>query len=295
MEYSALQAFVVVAQLENITKASDMLHISQSALSNIIDKLEIELGQPLFERYGKKLRLNDNGRLLAETSKKILENYSYGIRVMRDSKTVSGTIKIGVLAENDGLFYLLANFRKIHPQIRIDLTNEKASIEDFLASDIDFFVLPSNLKGDLPSAKIAMRGKLFVLMSSDHPLASKRVLSFDDIRQERFAFAISENGKIEPVYRRCVNEGFKPNVSFLYTDIKYQLEIVLQSGAITIAYNTFRQFRQNMDGIVAVPLLCNDNFTTDIVLAWRKKPTNPVAKLLAEYAVGYNFERLSYL
>lgn len=293
VDQNSLHAFTVVAQLENMTKASEVLHISQSALSNIVEKLEAELGQPLFERRGKKLRLNDNGRLLASTVRKMEENSVDGMKALKAIQNTTGTITIGVVTENDSFFSLLADFRKLYPNISFRLVNQKPYIEDFLATESDFLVLPSTLKGDLPSITIARRGNLFVLMSSDHPLASKRILSFEDIRNERFAFAIGKSGKIEPVYARCLNEGFKPNVAFLYNDIQFQLEMVLQSGVITIAYNTFRQFRQNMSGIIAVPLACDDNFTTDIALAWRKDPINPLANLLSEYAKGYRITRPS--
>lgn len=287
MDQNSLHAFSVVAQLENMTKASEVLHISQSALSNIVDKLELELGKPLFDRRGKKLRLNENGKLLALTARKLEEHYSDGMQVVQDSRSITGTITIGVVTENDRFFSLLASFRSKYPNINLRLINQKPDIEDFLATDSDFLMLPSTLKGDLPSVVIARRGNLFVLMSSNHPLASKRVLNFDDIRNERFAFSIGKSGKIEPVYSRCVNEGFRPDVAFLYNDIQFQLEMVLQSGVITVAYNTFRQFRQKMNGIVAVPLACEDNYTTDISLAWRKEPINPIANLLSKFAQEY--------
>ncbi len=50
MEMSQLQNFIVVAEEENITKAADLLLLSQSALSRSIHNLEKELGVPLFDR-----------------------------------------------------------------------------------------------------------------------------------------------------------------------------------------------------------------------------------------------------
>lgn len=287
MDQNSLHAFAVVAQLENMTKASEVLHISQSALSNIVEKLELELGQPLFDRRGRKLRLNDNGKMLARTVRHLEANFADGMQALEDARSVTGTITIGMVTENDRFFTMLSEFRKQYPNITLRLINQKPDIEDFLATDSDFLMLPSTLRGDLPSVEIARRGNLFVLMSSDHPLASRRVLSYEDIRNERFAFSIGKSGRIEPVYARCIKEGFRPDVAFLYNDIQFQLELILQSGVITIAYNTFRQFRQKMSGIIAVPLACEDNFTTDISLAWRPEPINPLANLLSEFAQTY--------
>ena len=158
MDQNSLHAFSVVAQLENMTKASEVLHISQSALSNIVDKLELELGKPLFDRRGKKLRLNENGKLLVLTARKLEEHYSDGMQVVQDSRSITGTITIGVVTENDRFFSLLSAFRKKYPNISLRLINQKPDIEDFLATDSDFLMLPSTLKGDLPSVVIARRG-----------------------------------------------------------------------------------------------------------------------------------------
>lgn len=290
MDHSTLRDFSVIAQLENMTKAAEVLHISQSSLSNEVDKLEGELGHDLFERKGKKLRLNDYGKLLASTAKELAEDYTEGIRTLQEMHTTSGTIHIAMIVENDGFFTLLKDFQESYPGIGIHLTSTKAAVKDLLATNTDFFVMPWGMKEDLPFISIARRGNLYVLMSSKHPLASERVLTFEDIQQERFAFSFAEKEMIEPVFKLCLQAGFRPNVSFLYNDSQFQLEMVLQSNVITIAYNTFRQFRQKMNGIASIPLVCSQNLSSDIVFAWRKETINPVADLLSEFAQRYRIQ-----
>ncbi|MBR3263413.1 MAG: LysR family transcriptional regulator, partial [Lachnospiraceae bacterium] len=55
MNLDQMHFFTVVAQMENVSKAADSLHMTQSTLSKNILRLEEELGVPLFDRHGKKL------------------------------------------------------------------------------------------------------------------------------------------------------------------------------------------------------------------------------------------------
>lgn len=61
MEFNQLHYFQVVARCESITRAAEELHITQSALSKVIARLEAELGHQLFDREKKRIRLNQNG------------------------------------------------------------------------------------------------------------------------------------------------------------------------------------------------------------------------------------------
>src|SRR5262245_54724874 len=72
MEMHQLRYFAAVAELENFTRAAEHCHVSQPSLSQQIIKLEQQLGRPLFERLGRKVRLTDSGRNLYEHAVRIL-------------------------------------------------------------------------------------------------------------------------------------------------------------------------------------------------------------------------------
>ena len=73
MNIQNLRYFAIVAKLENVTKAAELMHTSQSAVSKNILALEEEFGVNLFDRFGKKLVLNDAGRRFLQSCEKILE------------------------------------------------------------------------------------------------------------------------------------------------------------------------------------------------------------------------------
>ncbi len=67
MELLQLQYFQVIARTQNISAAADELHISQPSLSQLLKRLEQEVGSPLFDRIGKRIELNACGAVGSST------------------------------------------------------------------------------------------------------------------------------------------------------------------------------------------------------------------------------------
>ena len=72
MDTKLLEYFIHVAACENISQAAIDLYISQPSLSAAIRRLEKELGKPLFDRVGKRLRLNEQGKRFCRLPDKLL-------------------------------------------------------------------------------------------------------------------------------------------------------------------------------------------------------------------------------
>ena len=73
MDLMRLRYFTAVAEIGHMQRAADALHVSQSTLSSAVKRLEEELGLKLFQRVGRRLELNDNGRLLLRDAKALLQ------------------------------------------------------------------------------------------------------------------------------------------------------------------------------------------------------------------------------
>lgn len=73
MEIKLLKTFITVAQSLSFSVAAEILHYSQSSISEQIKKLETNLNTILFERIGNKIKLTSNGEVLVIYSKKILD------------------------------------------------------------------------------------------------------------------------------------------------------------------------------------------------------------------------------
>ena len=84
LEWHQLQYFKAVAELQHMTKAAQVLSLSQPALSRSIAKLEEELGVPLFERKGKTLRLNRYGKLFLKSVDRATQAIEEGKQLILD-------------------------------------------------------------------------------------------------------------------------------------------------------------------------------------------------------------------
>ena len=86
MELHQLRYFVAVAELGHFTKAAKRCFVAQPSLSQQIGKLEKELGQPLFERLGRTIRLTDAGRVLYDQALSILASVEEAKRQVIDAR-----------------------------------------------------------------------------------------------------------------------------------------------------------------------------------------------------------------
>ncbi|MEM6707951.1 MAG: LysR family transcriptional regulator [Pseudomonadota bacterium] len=98
LNYNHLRYFWAVAHNGNLTRTAETLHISQSALSLQIKKLEEQLGHQLFERRGKQLRLTDTGRMVLDHADEIFSMGAQLVsRLTGDDGTVE-TLRVGAIA-----------------------------------------------------------------------------------------------------------------------------------------------------------------------------------------------------
>ncbi len=95
MDILQLTYFKKIAELENVSKASEELMVAQPSLSKVIKTLETELDTKLFDRVGKKIVLNNNGRILLAHTNLILQNIEDARAEIMDSDSkLTGTVTI---------------------------------------------------------------------------------------------------------------------------------------------------------------------------------------------------------
>src|SRR5712691_12188641 len=121
MDLSQLEVFLTVARERRFSRAAEKLFRTQSAVSQAIRKLELEIGEPLFDRSSRAGLLTDAGRVLQEYAERLLnvrENARQALAELRELQT--GKLVIGA-NEFTALYLLrvLAEFQRLHSSIRI--------------------------------------------------------------------------------------------------------------------------------------------------------------------------------
>ncbi|WRK52407.1 LysR family transcriptional regulator [Coprobacillaceae bacterium CR2/5/TPMF4] len=134
IELYQLEQLVTIAKAGTISKAAEILLISQPGLTRSIQRLEDELGLKLFDRKKNKITLNDNGIMAVEYAKKILDETDKMVKQLQSYDLSKRTISIGSCAPapNWGLTYI---FKQLYPAMKI--TDSLDSNEDNLLNGLD--------------------------------------------------------------------------------------------------------------------------------------------------------------
>ena len=185
MEIRVLKYFLAVAREENISRAAEILHITQPTLSRQISQLEKELGTRLLER-GRRLRLTDAGVMLKRRAEEVTELVDKIEVEFAGAEEMAGKISIGegALKSSAILMDAMIKFRESYPQVQYEIySNTSDYIKERLDKGLcDFGLLlePVDIeKYDFIRLPEKERWGLF--MRKDHPLSEKEVIRRKDL------------------------------------------------------------------------------------------------------------------
>ena len=189
VELRTLRYFLAAAQEGNITRAADILHITQPTLSRQIMELERELGTTLMLRGKNGLTLTDDGLFFRQRAEEIVELADRLEQNFTERKSdVSGLIAIGA-SESVGsrLFArLIKRFSDKYPLIQFHLYNEMAdNIKDRLEKglvDVGLLLEPVDTSR-YDFVRLSQKETWGILMRDDHPLAERKTVAPDEIAE----------------------------------------------------------------------------------------------------------------
>lgn len=136
MELRVLVYFLTVVREKTISKAAQVLHLSQPTLSKQLKELEEELGVTLFKRGNRSITLTEDGLYLATRSKEILSLVETTTANLKMNDVISGEIAIGG-GETQAFQYIatrIKQLQRVHPEIRFHLYSGNA--DDVLEKSI---------------------------------------------------------------------------------------------------------------------------------------------------------------
>src|SRR5208337_3771138 len=145
MDLSQLEVFLTVARERRFSRAAEKLFRTQSAVSQTIRKLELEIGEPLFDRSSRDGVLTDAGRVLQEYAEQLLN-------LRQDAQTALVEMRelqkgqLAIAANEFTALYLLpvlGEFRRLHPMIKITVRRSLGSHipDDLLKHNVELGVL----------------------------------------------------------------------------------------------------------------------------------------------------------
>jgi DNA-binding transcriptional LysR family regulator len=208
MDLRQLEIIRAIADTGSFTAAGEKLHVSQSAISRQILLLEEELGEPVFHRIGRRIRITPAGESLLHLSNRVFQDLDETVSAISDKQeSLRGTMRlVGGMTVCLYVFpALLAEVRRAHPNLDLKITVGSAERSIAMlrsgAGDLGLITLPVEAS-DLVSVPV-LREELLLVTYPAHPLARKRPITPADLTRQ--PFILFETGSIT---RRIVDEFF---------------------------------------------------------------------------------------
>ncbi|HEX4869256.1 MAG TPA: LysR family transcriptional regulator [Moraxellaceae bacterium] len=180
-----LEVFIAVAQAGNVTRASESLNITQSAASMALADFENQLGRKLFDRIGKRLQLNDAGRLLLPKALDAVARVADIEHMAGSDEAMIGPLRIGasLTIGNYMMPGLIGRFMQAHPgaQLTLDVSNTRHVIEAIKHFQVDIGFIEGFCHE--PDLEVLPWGEdeLVVFAAPTHPLARKARVDEEDL------------------------------------------------------------------------------------------------------------------
>lgn len=208
-----LEQFVALARTKNFTRAADELHLSQSALSRAIQKLEDQLGSPLFERKPREVVLTDLGELLLERARKILQLMEDTISELSEAGR-RGRIRLGAIPTIAPYFLpgLLSHFARRHPDIMVIVQEDTTDnlIQRCSHGEIDLAILAQPVIARHLEVEPLFEEELLLVAPLAHPLATAKSVKVEALESFPFVTLNEAHCLAENISSFCRRKSVQP-------------------------------------------------------------------------------------
>lgn len=230
MELHQLKYFVQVAKLESVSQAARALHVSQPALSKAIAKLEEELGTELFDRVGKRVYLNDRGRLYLQGVEKSLRELSEAnATVGGRAGEAEGSLAVGVFGPQFEALECVTRYMQAHPRVFVTFDARHQTTTSQVTRLFDMVYYPEGPAFGGIAGVPYQRNRLRLCVCREHPLAGMGSVELIQFKDDPFIFMNTTAGVYEQSYRLCLESGFSPRVRAVTSSGVAQMRMI-QAG-----------------------------------------------------------------
>jgi DNA-binding transcriptional LysR family regulator len=285
MELTQLEYFLIVARLQHMTMASKALNITQPALSHAIAKLETELGVPLFERNGRNVELNRYGKMFSSWVETALSNIQNGIQEIEEwSNPETGVIHISYLniLGVDLVPSMVRDYQVHHPQVRFELyQGDHGDIDEYLdKGTADMMITSRETTMDNHEWIVIRKLPLFIVVSADHPSASRSSLSLFELSGEPFVGLKRNCGLKATITSHFQHTNFELASTYDAEDLITVAGFIKAGLGVSVLPQTLGLM---LDGLVWIPIQ-EEGWDWEVGLKWRKdRYLSPAAKRFIEY------------
>jgi DNA-binding transcriptional LysR family regulator len=212
-----LEILQAIAETGSFTASGRKLHVSQSAISRQILLLEEELGEPLFLRVGRQVRMTPAAESLVQLGQRVFQDLRDTVGTITDrTRQLKGTLRLsGGMTVCLYVFPpLLKHLRRVHPQLDVRLTVATAgqSVQQIREGRVDAGLLTLPVEGaDLITVPV-LHEELLVVTTPTHGLARRRRVTPKDLAGHPFVLFEQGSATRKVIDRFFTTEHLEPTV-----------------------------------------------------------------------------------
>ncbi|HUO78380.1 MAG TPA: selenium metabolism-associated LysR family transcriptional regulator [Thermodesulfovibrionales bacterium] len=300
MEDHKLKVFCTVAETKSFSKASEIIHLTQPAVSLQIQALEELYETKLFDRSSSMVSLTSAGEVLYRYAKEILALYAAAEKTIGElTGLVKGSISVGASSTigNYVLPSVIADFRRTHPKIKIHLFvgNTKRVIELLNSGNIDFGIV----EGDVARQKLVveklLKDELVVIVPAMHPWAKKKEVSIYDVIKEPFILREEGSGTRQIIEKYFNKHGISTHdmKASMMLGSTVAIKEAVESGMGISIVSRWAARKESKCGSLKLVSIKEENLFREFSLISQKSAigSHAVDEFLT-YLKGYSFEKL---
>lgn len=272
MELQQLRYFAKAAELSNFSRAAEACLVSQPSLSQQIIKLESELGQPLFERLGRHVRLTEAGRLLKERVDQVLAILDDAKSRIADNPD-AGRVTVAAIPSVAPYYVptVLEGFRRVAPQVQLEVVEDvtQVSLRRLHEGEVDLALLALPISGATLQVEPLFTEELLVVLPMRHPLADKTRLTLKDLSEEPFLLLNDSHCLTHNALSFCERKKFQPLITSRISQLATLQELVALGQGISLIPQMARDLDVNPTRVYRS--LSGEKPTRTIAMVWHKQ------------------------
>lgn len=289
MELRYLRYFVAVARTRHFTQAAKELGISQPPLSQQIQRLEREVGTPLFRRLTRGVELTEAGESFYEDARQILAMSDAALEKAKGiARGMNGSLSLGITSSDafhPQIFTLLHRFQLDHPGVTLhQMEDNMANLMTALSEaelDIAFVRLPCESSKAF-NLRIIDEEPMVIALPRDNPLATQPTPPGEAARRGADPLPAGGGpGLYELVYNSCLRAGIDMERAWQSSQISSSLSMVNAGFGFALVPQSMTCIQQPN---VSYHPLSGAPLKTDIAIAWRRfERSRTVKRFLAMF------------
>lgn len=257
-EITQLEQLLCIQKCGTISKAAEELHLSQSAVSRSIQRLESDLQVSLFTRQKNKMELNENGKLAVDLAAKLLDQAHAMTTQLRNYDRSQRTISIGFCAPAP-LWEIPPILSDIYPEMTIssEIKDTETLLQGLQDDLFQMIVLPHAIESEELICTRFGEEHLYFSLPPAHPLSASKTLQFKDLNGETMLLR-SRLG-----FWQNIHDAIMPDTHFLVQEL-YAFDELVKSSALP-------------------------SFTSDLVIEREGMPSNRIAIPITDKEANVTF------